>query len=239
MFRCEVGGSNLGATFLSRERAAGYSAAHAGKAAHLWKENQFLLRVLKGLCLKVEELEKKVSSQTEEVERLRSQLVRSARSRLETLKLTPPVLQGATDLEKQLELLLVENQRLKVELKSCKSPDAAAESCSRCSHSQVSDPPHHHCLSPGSGSLPGSSLQEAESLRREMLHWEVQARQREQQLAQLEQEVLDKSSSLRSLHQQLDETRWRQAEQQPPEAELPKHEATPPRVKVSRGPGEG
>lgn len=55
--------------------------------------------------------------------------------------MTPPVLQGATDLEKQLELLLVENQRLKAELKSCQSPDAAAESCSRCPHSQVSDPP--------------------------------------------------------------------------------------------------
>lgn len=48
-----------------------------------------------------------------------------------------PSLQGATDLEKQLELLLVENQRLKKELKSCKAPDAAADSCSHCSHSQV------------------------------------------------------------------------------------------------------
>lgn len=55
--------------------------------------------------------------------------------------MTPPVLQGATDLEKQLELLLVENQCLKAELKSRQSPDAAAESCSRCPHSQVSDPP--------------------------------------------------------------------------------------------------
>uniref|UniRef100_A0A674MYU4 Kinesin-like protein n=1 Tax=Takifugu rubripes TaxID=31033 RepID=A0A674MYU4_TAKRU len=87
---------------------------------------QLLIQVIKdggqhalnNLYLQVEELEKKVSNQTQEVERLRSQL-------------------GATDLEKQLELLLVENQRLKKELKSCKSTDAAAESCSHCSHSQV------------------------------------------------------------------------------------------------------
>lgn len=51
-----------------------------------------------------------------------------------------PFLQGATDLEKQLELLLVENQRLKKELKSCKPTDAAAESCSQCPHSQVCAP---------------------------------------------------------------------------------------------------
>ena len=38
-------------------------------------------------------------------------------------------LQGATDLEKQLELLVVENQRLKQELNSCRSP--------HCTHSQV------------------------------------------------------------------------------------------------------
>lgn len=52
------------------------------------------------------------------------------------------VLQGATDLEKQLELLVVENERLKQELKSCRSSklqklDAAAETCSHCPHSQV------------------------------------------------------------------------------------------------------
>ncbi|XP_056879501.1 kinesin-like protein KIFC3 isoform X1 [Takifugu flavidus] len=148
------------------------------------------------LHTKVEELEKKVSNQTQEVERLRSQL-------------------GATDLEKQLELLLVENQRLKKELKSCKSTDAAAESCSHCSHSQ-----------------------EVETLRREMFHWERQARQREQQLAELEKEVVEKSSSLESLHrqlhgttQQLEETRKRQAELKLTEGELSRHLVTPPRAK--------
>ncbi|KAM9765885.1 LOW QUALITY PROTEIN: kinesin-like protein KIFC3 [Menidia menidia] len=64
------------------------------------------------LRTQVEELEEKLVDQTQEVERLRSEL-------------------GATDLEKQLELLLQENQRLKQELKSCRSPeklDAAAGS---------------------------------------------------------------------------------------------------------------
>lgn len=55
--------------------------------------------------------------------------------------LRPPVLQGATDLEKQLERLLVENRRLKQELKSCRCSELqkvdAAETCSRCPHSQV------------------------------------------------------------------------------------------------------
>lgn len=75
-------------------------------------------------------------------------------------------------------------------------------------------------------------LQEAESLRREVLHWE-------QQLAQLEQEVVEKRSTLESLHRQLEETRRRQVEHELPEAELAKHAATPPRVKVRRRPGEG
>lgn len=84
-------------------------------------------------------------------------------------------------------------------------------------------------------SSPGSldfHLQEAESLRREVLH-------REQQLAQLEQELVEKSSSLERLRLQLDETRGRQAEHKPPEAELAKHAATPPRGKVRRRPGGG
>lgn len=147
--------------------------------------------------------------------------------------MSPPALQGATDLEKQLELLLVENQRLKTELKSCKSPDGSAESCSQRSSSQVGDT--HSCTSPknAAGSTTAASpfhLQEAHSLRREVLHWE-------QQLAQLQREVAEKGSSLESLHQQLEEARRRrrrQAEQKLPEEELAKHAATPPRVKVRR-----
>nr|AAB39558.1 microtubule-based motor protein [Morone saxatilis] len=144
---------------------------------------------------------------------------------------------GATDLEKQLELLVVENQRLKQELKSCRSSelqslDAAAEtcSCSRCPHSQ-----------------------DAESLRREVSRWESQARQRERRLAELERELLEKSSRAESLRRQLDEStrqlddsrrqleearrRQKEAEQklslrlQECEEELARQAATPPRVK--------
>ncbi|XP_076591969.1 kinesin-like protein KIFC3 isoform X9 [Chaetodon auriga] len=166
----------------------------------------------------VEELEEKLLDQTQEVERLRSEL-------------------GATDLEKQLELLVVENQRLKQELKSCRSSelqslDAAAETCS-CSHC-----PHG---------------QDVESLRREVSRWESQARQRERRLAELERELLDKTSRAESLHRQLDEStrqlddgrrqleesRRRQGETeqklnlrlQECEEELARQAATPPRVK--------
>ncbi|XP_059204648.1 kinesin-like protein KIFC3 isoform X2 [Centropristis striata] len=123
------------------------------------------------LRTQVEELEEKLLDQTQEVERLRSEL-------------------GATDLEKQLELLVVENQRLKQELKSCRSSelqslDAAADSCS-CSHC-----PHS---------------QDAESLRREVSRWESQARQRERRLAELERELLEKTSRVESLRRQLDES---------------------------------
>lgn len=81
-------------------------------------------------------------------------------------------------------------------------------------------------------------LQEAESLRREMFHWERQARQREQQLAELEKEVVEKSASLESLHRQLEETRRRQAELKLTGGELTRHVATPPRAKVRRRSGE-
>ncbi|XP_035855064.1 kinesin-like protein KIFC3 isoform X4 [Sander lucioperca] len=64
------------------------------------EEEQLVTR----LRTQVEELEEKLLDQSQEVERLRSEL-------------------GATDLEKQLELLVVENQRLKQELKSCRSSD--------------------------------------------------------------------------------------------------------------------
>ncbi|XP_074522267.1 kinesin-like protein KIFC3 isoform X2 [Halichoeres trimaculatus] len=178
------------------------------------EEEQLVTR----LRTQVEELEEKLLDQTQEVERLRSEL-------------------GATDLEKQLELLVVENQRLKQELKSCKSSellnlDVAAETCG-CSHC-----PHS---------------QDAESLRREVSRWEGQARHRERRLAELERELLEKSSRVESLHRQLDEatrqleesrrqvdeSRRRQGEAehklnlrlQECEDELARQAATPPRVK--------
>uniref|UniRef100_A0A1A8FXM7 Kinesin-like protein n=1 Tax=Nothobranchius korthausae TaxID=1143690 RepID=A0A1A8FXM7_9TELE len=76
------------------------------------------------LRTQVEELEEKLFNQTQELERLRSEL-------------------GATDLEKQLERLVVENERLKQELNSCRSSEfqkldvaAGTCSCSRCPHRQ-------------------------------------------------------------------------------------------------------
>ncbi|KAM7015353.1 kinesin-like protein KIFC3 isoform 10-T13 [Tautogolabrus adspersus] len=178
------------------------------------EEEQLVTR----LRTQVVELEEKLLDQTQEVERLRSEL-------------------GATDLEKQLELLVVENQRLKQELKSCKSSellnlDAAAETCS-CSHC-----PHS---------------QDAESLRREVSRWEGQARHRERRLAELERELLEKTSRVESLRRQLDEStrqledsrrqleesRRRQGENehkltirlQEYEDQLARQAASPPRVK--------
>ncbi|XP_028257278.1 kinesin-like protein KIFC3 isoform X2 [Parambassis ranga] len=169
------------------------------------EEEQLVTR----LQTQVEELEEKLLDQTQEVERLRSEL-------------------GATDLEKQLELLLVENERLKQELKSCRSSelqklDTAAESCSRCPHSQ-----------------------DVESLRREVTRWESQARHRERRLAELEREVLEKSSRVEALQRQLEdstrqleESRHRQAEAeqkltlrlQECEDELARQAGASPRVK--------
>ncbi|XP_018548330.1 kinesin-like protein KIFC3 isoform X3 [Lates calcarifer] len=178
------------------------------------EEEQLVTR----LRTQVEELEEKLLDQTQEVERLRSEL-------------------GATDLEKQLELLVVENERLKQELKSCRSSElqkleAAAETCS-CSHCPYS--------------------QDAESLRREVSRWESQARQRERRLAELERELLEKTSRVESLHRQLDdstrqlddgrrqleEARRRQGETeqklglrlQECEDELARQATAPPRVK--------
>ncbi|XP_029000357.1 kinesin-like protein KIFC3 isoform X3 [Betta splendens] len=129
------------------------------------------------LRTQVGELEEKLLDQTQEVERLRSEL-------------------GATDLEKQLELLLVENERLKQELKSCRSSelqklDAAEETCS-CSHCPYS--------------------RDADFLRRDVSRWENQARQRERRLAELERELLDKSSRVETLDRQLNESMHMQEE---------------------------
>lgn len=90
-------------------------------------------------------------------------------------------------------------------------------------------------------------MQEAELLQREVSRWESQARQRERRLAELEQELLEKSSRVEGLRRQLDdatrqleEARWRQGEAEQPltlrvqqcEEELARQAATPPRVKV-------
>uniref|UniRef100_A0A3B1JXL9 Kinesin-like protein n=1 Tax=Astyanax mexicanus TaxID=7994 RepID=A0A3B1JXL9_ASTMX len=80
--------------------------------------NGYHLSLISGLHTQIEELEKKLLNQTQEVERLRSEL-------------------GATDLEKQLELLESENQRLKQELRASYANEPAATcSTSSCPHSQ-------------------------------------------------------------------------------------------------------
>lgn len=100
------------------------------------------------------------------------------------------------------------------------------------------------------------SLQDVESLRREVSRWESQARQRERRLAELERELMEKTSRAESLRRQLDEATWqldegrRQLEEtrrrqgemeqkltlrlQECENELARQAATPPRVKVRR-----
>ncbi|KAM8888631.1 kinesin-like protein KIFC3 isoform 3-T3 [Synchiropus picturatus] len=171
------------------------------------REEQLVSR----LRTQVEELEEKLLDQTQEVERLRSEL-------------------GATDLEKQLELLEVENQRLKQELKTFRcselhTPDAAAElgGYSHCTHSQ-----------------------DVESLRREVSRCENLAWNRERRLVELERELMEKTSKVEMLQRQLedsgrqlDETKRRQTEVeeklagrlQECEEELARQVTTPPRVK--------
>ncbi|XP_014830481.1 PREDICTED: kinesin-like protein KIFC3 isoform X4 [Poecilia mexicana] len=154
------------------------------------------------LHTQVAALEQKLLDRTQEVERLRSEL-------------------GATDLEKQLERLLVENERLKQELKSHRSselqPDAAADGCSCCRHAQ-----------------------EAEALRREAASWENRARQRDQRLAELQQELQESSCRAEALQLHLDDSRRRRSDGeqklhlrlQECEEELARQAAAPPRVKV-------
>ncbi|XP_037550723.1 kinesin-like protein KIFC3 [Nematolebias whitei] len=179
----------------------GVTVLQAGEHSDCFRcsENEQLVIQLR---TQVEELEEELLDNTQEVERLRSEL-------------------GATDLEKQLERLLVENERLKQELKSCRSSelqklDPAAESCSCCPHRQ-----------------------DVELLRREVSRWQVQARQKEQHLAEVEQLLQERSCREEALQQQLEKFRRRQGEVenhlrlrlQEYEEELDCQAATSPRVK--------
>ncbi|XP_059926859.1 kinesin-like protein KIFC3 isoform X4 [Gadus macrocephalus] len=162
------------------------------------------------LHTQVEELEVKLLDQTQEVGRLRSEL-------------------GATDLEKHLELLVVENERLKQELKACRTSAA---------------PPPAPPVSPACPACPHG--QDAEALRGEVSRWEGQARQRERRLAEVERELLQShaqraelQAALEEGHSQLDESRRRRgdAEQrlglrlQECEEELARQAAAPAPVK--------
>lgn len=76
-----------------------------------------------------------------------------------------------------------------------------------------------------------------------MARWENQARQRERRLAELEQELLEKSSRVETLNRQLDESRRRQEETeqklslrlQECEVELVRRAAAAPTVRVREG----
>ncbi|XP_041749304.1 kinesin-like protein KIFC3 isoform X2 [Coregonus clupeaformis] len=132
-------------------------------------------QLITALRTQVGELEEKLLDQTQEVERLRSEL-------------------GATDLEKHLELLVVENERLKQELKACKTSllqEAPPPACT------ATDCPHS---------------QDAEALRGEVSRWESQARPRERRLAELEQQVLEKAGRVETLSRQLEESKCQQGE---------------------------
>uniref|UniRef100_A0A8C7UPU1 Kinesin-like protein KIFC3 n=1 Tax=Oncorhynchus mykiss TaxID=8022 RepID=A0A8C7UPU1_ONCMY len=134
-------------------------------------------QLIAALRTQVGELEEKLPDQTQEVERLRSGV-------------------GATDLEKHLELLVVENERLKQELKACKTSllqEAPPPACT------ATDCPHS---------------QDVEALREEVSLWESQTRLRQRRLAELEQQVLEKASRVETLSQQLEESKLHVGEMQ-------------------------
>nr|XP_035973408.1 kinesin-like protein KIFC3 isoform X2 [Halichoerus grypus] len=87
----------------------------------------------------VENLKEKLISQAQEVSRLRSELVCPGHMR----PLCPGSLQGGTDLEKHRDLLVVENERLRQEMRRFEAEvqelrAKAAAPCAGCEHSQES-----------------------------------------------------------------------------------------------------
>ncbi|XP_043120542.1 kinesin-like protein KIFC3 isoform X3 [Puntigrus tetrazona] len=131
----------------------------------LQKDKGEQLALITGLRTQVKELEEKLLDQTQEVERLRSEL-------------------GATDLEKQLEVLESENQRLKQELKASQTQTSC--STSHCPHSQ-----------------------DVEALRGELCRKDEECRERERRLAALEQQVQERTGVVVQLQQQLEEAAQR------------------------------
>ncbi|KAG7277868.1 hypothetical protein CRUP_001320 [Coryphaenoides rupestris] len=161
-----------GELFSTQPSAPGLTEAQEEKQQHKATETPSCPereQLIAQLRTQVVELEVKLLDQTQEVERLRSEL-------------------GATDLEKHLELLVVENERLKQELKACKTlppptqDPPAASACTDCSHSQ-----------------------DAEALRSEVSRWESQARQRERRLADVEQELLETAAQREALQARLED----------------------------------
>ncbi|XP_073706916.1 kinesin-like protein KIFC3 isoform X2 [Garra rufa] len=136
----------------------------------LQKDKGEQLTLITGLRTQVKELEEKLVDQTQEVERLRSEL-------------------GATDLEKQLEVLETENQRLKQELRANQTQTTCSPS--HCPHSQ-----------------------DVEALRGELCRKDEECRERERRLAALEQQVQERTGVVVQLQQQLEEAAQRRQELQ-------------------------
>ncbi|XP_051953400.1 kinesin-like protein KIFC3 isoform X4 [Xyrauchen texanus] len=158
-------------------RPVDFSSTVQGKVhsqEQLQKEEEEQLALIAGLRTKVKELEEKLVDQTQEVERLRSEL-------------------GATDLEKQLEVLESENQWLKQELRVNHTPQ-----------------PQNTC---STASCPRS--QDVEALRDELCRKEEECRERERRLAAVEVQVQERTGVIIQLQQQLEEaTQCRQELQQ-------------------------
>ncbi|KAI2653886.1 Kinesin-like protein KIFC3 [Labeo rohita] len=201
----------------------------------LQKDEGEQLALITGLRTQVKELEEKLVDQTQEVERLRSELsvwndmkkqnklrqtksrrtvstsprsfkkhackaVKSFRLILEMLpqffipgrlddydeirSLCGALAVGATDLEKQLEVLESENQRLKQELRASQTQTTC--STAHCPHSQ-----------------------DVEALRGELCRKDEECREREQRLAALEQQVQERTDVVVQLQQQLEEAAQR------------------------------
>ncbi|XP_073707005.1 kinesin-like protein KIFC3 isoform X3 [Garra rufa] len=136
----------------------------------LQKDEGEQLTLITGLRTQVKELEEKLVDQTQEVERLRSEL-------------------GATDLEKQLEVLETENQRLKQELRANQTQTTCSPS--HCPHSQ-----------------------DVEALRGELCRKDEECRERERRLAALEQQVQERTGVVVQLQQQLEAAAQRRQELQ-------------------------
>ncbi|XP_052387645.1 kinesin-like protein KIFC3 isoform X3 [Carassius gibelio] len=142
------------------QRPVDFSKVHSQE--QLQKDEGEQPALITGLRTQVRELEEKLVDQTQEVERLRSEL-------------------GATDLEKQLEVLESENQRLKQELRTSQTQTSCSPG--RCHQSQ-----------------------DVEALRGELCRKDEESREQELRLAVLEQQVQERTGTVVQLQQRLEET---------------------------------
>ncbi|XP_026086872.1 kinesin-like protein KIFC3 isoform X2 [Carassius auratus] len=142
------------------QRPVDFSKVHSQE--QLQKDEGEQPALITGLRTQVRELEEKLVDQTQEVERLRSEL-------------------GATDLEKQLEVLESENQRLKQELRTSQTQTSCSPG--RCHQSQ-----------------------DVEALRGELCRKDEESREQELRLAALEQQVQERTGTVVQLQQRLEET---------------------------------